>query len=121
MKRMTGYYVPRTLSDTNAFTAQFERKRTPHNLDAENPIHFPARGEGFAYDLWQDILKSLKRYPSVLEIFDNDKQMVAKRVVHSRDHLDICFDWFWENSNYLTLGYRFTPKTRAARPLRGLR
>lgn len=109
MKNMTGYYIPRTLSDARAFTAQFERKTLSNPLDVGDSIHFPASPGDFAYYKWQEILNSPRPYPCILEIVTKEKQVVAKCLIRDRDHLDTCFGWYWENSTHMTLGYRFTP------------
>jgi hypothetical protein len=109
MKTMTRYYVPGTLADQTAFGAQFERHAPRNKLDTENPIQFPASPSTFGYDMWQDILKSPRPYPCTLEIFSEDKQAIASMRTENRNHLETLFDWYWENSKQMTLGYRFTP------------
>jgi len=110
MKQLTGYYIPRTASDARAFDTQFKRKTPLTDPPAEGPIHFPVSGEGFAYDAWQEIVKSLRPYPCTLTIFSKDKRVVDSRRIDSRNHLETCFVWYWDKSEHMTLGYRFAPE-----------
>lgn len=114
MKRLTGYYIPRTSAAASAYVAQFKKEKSAsdaNHLEAENSIHFPDDRACFGYDTWQEILKSGRSYPGVLEIFNSDKQTVASLRIASRRHLATCFGWYWDKSIGMTLGYRFIPES----------
>jgi hypothetical protein len=100
MKRMTGYYVPSSMSDARSLDAQFRRKE-----HLKGPPRMPSTVAGGA---WQEILRHRRSYPCDLWIIKNGL-VVSHRLIQSRDDLAACSGWYWEHSQHMTLEVRFTP------------
>src|SRR5690348_12445580 len=100
MKKMTGYYVPRSLADARDFEGQFKASRL-----SRRPVRMPIQ---VAAEAWQAVVQQRRSYPCDLRIF-KDGAVVSRRLIQSCDDLSACSDWYWEHSEHMTLTARFTP------------